>query len=96
MAKGKNFTISITRMVYLIYVIRLISGRTPREIFELMISGDMKSSMITVGMDTLTRLETAGVEIAIEASVVLLAQQWFKRVVGSKQLVKLGPLRITP
>ena len=95
MVKRKNFTLSITRFVYLIYVTRLITGETPRAIFEKFVSGNMKDEMIALAFNTMDRLEADGVSIAIEGTVSLLAMQWFKRAVGSKQLIKLGPLRIT-
>jgi len=96
MAKKKTFTVSITEFVYLIYIVRLITGKTPREIFEDFLAGNIKDSMISLAMDIMARLEADGVSIAIEGSVVTLVKTWFRRTIGRKTLVKLGPLRITP
>ena len=95
MAKRKTFTLSITRFVYLIYIVRLITGMTPRTIFEKFLTGNIKDEMIALALGTLDRLEANGVEIAVEGTFSTLVMEWFRRAIGRKQLLKLGPLRIT-
>ena len=95
MAKRKTFTLSITRYIYLIYVVRLITGMTPRTIFEKFLSGNIKDEMISLAMGTLDRLEEDGVSIAVEGVFATFVMEWFRRAIGRKQLLKLGPLRIT-
>ena len=94
MAK-KSFTISILRFVYLIYIVRLITGMTPRTIFEKFLTGNIKDEMIALGLGTLDRLEADGVSIAVEGTFVTFIMEWFRKAVGRKQLLRLGPLRIT-
>jgi len=94
MASKKTLSISVLDFVYLMYIVRLITGQSVRGIFEGFLSGSIKDSMIDLAMSVMDRLEADGVTIAVEGSVVLLVKTWFKRAVGSKTLVKLGPLRI--
>ena len=95
MARRKTFTISILRFVYMIYIVRLITGMTPRTIFEKFLTGNIKDELISLALGTLDRLEADGVSIAVEGTFVTFVMQWFKRAIGSKQLLCLGPLRIT-
>ena len=95
MVKRKTFTLSITRFVYLIYVVRLITGMTPRTIFEKFLSGNIKDEMVALAFTTMDRLEADGVSIAVEGTFATLVMEWFRRAIGRKQLLKLGPLRIT-
>ena len=96
MVKRKTITLSITRFVLLTYMIRLITGKTARAIIEDFLSGSIKESAIDLALTTMDRMEADGVEIAVTGSFAVLIQQWFKKSIGSKQLLKLGPLRITP
>ena len=95
MARKKTFTISITRFVYLIYIVRLITGMTPRTIFEKFLAGNIKDEMIALAFGTLDRLEADGVSIAVEGTFATFIMEWFRRAIGRKQLLRLGPLRIT-
>ena len=96
MAKKKNFTVSITDFVYMIYIVRLITGKTPRTIFEEFLAGNIKESMIQLALDVMDRLEADGVSIAVEGGFVYFVKTWFKKAIGNKTLLKLGPLRIKP
>jgi len=96
MAKGKTFTLSITKFILFAYIVRLISGSTPRALLEKFMQGDIKTSTIELAMTVMDRLESDGVEIAVSGSFAVLIQQWFKRAIGNKQLLRVGPLRITP
>ena len=96
MAKGKTFTLSITKFLLFAYIVRLLTGQTPRAILENLMNGNIKDSMIELALSTMDRLEADGVEIAVSGSFAVLIQQWFKRAIGNKQLLKVGPLRITP
>jgi len=96
MAKGKTFTLSITKFLLFAYIVRLISGRTPRQLVEDLMAGDVKTWGIDLAMTVMDRIEADGVEIAVSGSFAVLIQQWFKRAIGNKQLLRVGPLKITP
>jgi hypothetical protein len=95
LAKRKTFTLSITRFVYLIYIVRLITGMTPRTIFEKFLTGNIKDEMIGMAITVMDRLEADGISIAVEGTFSTLIMEWFRRAIGKKQLLRLGPLRIT-
>ena len=77
-------------------MIRLITGKTARAILEDFLSGNIKDSMIELALSTMDRLEADGVEIAVTGSFAVILQQYFKSAIGNKQLLKVGPLRVTP
>jgi len=95
MVRRKSFTISITKYIYMAYIWRLISGETPRATIERFMQGNLKDQFVQMALDVIDRLEADGVEIAISGVVATALMMWFRRAVGSKQLLKLGPLRIT-
>jgi len=95
MGKRKTFTLSITKYIYIAYIWRLISGETPRATIERFMQGNLKDQFIQMAMDIIDRLEADGVEIAISGVIATALMTWFRRAVGNKQLLRLGPLRIT-
>ena len=74
---------------------RLLTGETPRATIERFMTGNIKDTFIATALDTITRLEDSGVEIAISGVMATALLTWFRKAVGSKQLLRLGPLRIT-
>ena len=95
MARRKAFTISITKYIYMAYIWRLISGETPRATIERFMQGNLKDQFIQMALDVIDRLEASGVEIAISGVIATALLTWFRKAIGSKQLLRLGPLRIT-
>ena len=95
MGKRKTFTLSITKYIYIAYIWRLISGETPRATIERFMQGNFKDQFIQMAMDIIDRLEADGVEIAISGVIATALMTWFRRAVGNKQLLRLGPLMIT-
>ena len=95
MGKRKTFTLSITKYIYIAYIWRLISGETPRATIERFMQGNLKDQFIQMALDVIDRLEADGVEIAISGVIATALMTWFRRAVGNKQLLRLGPLRIS-
>lgn len=92
----KTFTVSILRFVYIIYVIKALTGKRPREILAEFMAGNIKEVTIENALNVLDIIEERGLEIAVEAAFVAFAMEWFKTAIGRRTLLKMGPLRITP
>ncbi len=94
-APKKTFTFSIMRFVYIIYIIKALTGKRPRDILAEFLDGNIKDVMIENALNILDIVEERGLEIAVEASFVAFIMAWFRKAVGSRSLLKIGPLRIT-
>jgi len=94
-APKKTFTFSIVRFVYIIYIIKALTGKRPRDILAEFLAGNIKDVMIENAMNILDIVEERGLEIAVEAAFVAFVMTWFRKAVGSRSLLKVGPLRIT-
>lgn len=92
----KTFTLSIADFVYFCWIIKLLTGRPLREILQGFLDGSIKENLITLGFDVIDRLEAEGIEISIEAGVVTFIKMWYKKAIGRRAILKLGPLRIVP
>ena len=95
-APKKTFTFSIMRFVYIIYIIKALTGKRPRDILAEFLTGNIKDVMIENAMNILDIIEERGLEIAVEAAFVAFIMEWFKKAIGRKALLKIGPIRITP
>ena len=95
MARKKTFTVSVTRVMYIAYMIRLITGMTPRALIEQFLGGNIKDTIIEQGMAMLERFEADGVEIVVSGVFATLFMEYFRRAIGRKQFLRLGPLRVT-
>ena len=92
MAKGK-MRISIVDLVYLAYIIRLVTGYSIAEIVRNLLAGggNITQTVIEFAFSVLDRLEAEGLEIAVNATVVTYVKDKLVRpAIGRKKLVDLG------
>ena len=95
MARRKTMTLSITRFIQLAYIIRLLTGMGPLDIINALRSGNLKDSLWEMATGIFSRLEADGISIAVEGVFVTFLLEWFKRMARSKQLIRIGPVRVT-
>jgi len=91
----KSLTLSITRFIQLAYIIRLLTGMSAMDIINELRSGNLKDSLWNMAINIFNRLEADGISIAVEGVFVTFLLEWFKRMAHSKQLVRIGPVRVT-
>lgn len=90
--KGK-MRISIIDLVYLAYIIRLITGSSLAEIIRNLLSGggNLTGQVLDFALGVLDRLEAEGLEIAVNATVVTYVKNKLVRpAIGRKKLVDIG------
>jgi hypothetical protein len=76
------------------YVVKLLTDSSVRDLIERFRQGSITDAMWSLAMDTVDRMENAGIELAIEGAFVVLIFEWIRSAVGSKQLLRVGPLRV--
>lgn len=92
MAKSKKIRISIIQLVYLAYIIRLITGRSLRDLVTDLLAGggNITDKVIDLALSVLERIEAEGLEIAVNAVVVTWVKNQVTKVMGHKTLIDLG------
>ena len=95
MARKKTITLSITKFIYIAYMWRLLFGKTIRQTVEQFTTGSVKDTFVSEALAFIDRLEESGMEIVVSGTLATILLTWFRKAVGSKQLLRLGPLRIT-
>lgn len=81
--------------MYLAYMIRLITGETPRQLLGRFMDGNIKDEFINLALSTMDRIEASGAEIVVSGVIATFFMEWFRRSIGRKQFIKLGPFRVT-
>jgi len=95
MAKRRKYiSVSLTRLIQIQMVISAITGKPLTEIVREMLSGNIKDYMIELALNTLDRLEADGFAIVVDAGLKTLVLEIIRSYVGSKQLFRIGPLRV--
>lgn len=92
MAKGK-LRISIIDLVYLAYIIRLITGMSLANIIRNLLEGggNITEKVIGLALEIFERIESEGLEIAVNATVVTYVKNKLVRpAIGRKKILDLG------
>jgi hypothetical protein len=90
--KKGQIMISIIDLVYLGYIVRLVTGMKIADIIRGFLdgSGSITDKVLDFALAVLDRLESEGIEIAVEGGVVTWAKKEFQKLVGRKQFLDIG------
>ena len=93
MAKKNKLRISLIDLIYLAYVIELLTGRTLYDLVASFLThdGTITDKVLQVGLDTLARVKAEGLEIVVDLVVVTAVKDKVIRpIVGHKKIIDLG------
>ena len=93
MAGKKKLRISLIELIYIAYIIRLITGNGLIAIIKDMIEGggSITDKVLSLALAIFQRIEDEGIEIVVNAAVVTLVKEKVLRpLIGHKKIVDIG------